>query len=207
MAKYTYNISQDFPVTGFNPDTFVAEIKASAITSPFSHLNATENSVDLWFQDELSFDDKIILDGNTTNPAGGLIAAHTGQAPVSYEFITSSRLQDATIVADQTWQDVDGVSTSVGFFVSNPADAVGKLIFAVRVSGTGASIRSVFASDDSVLMTEQLIPDTLGEYVIYSLYNNGPFKLEQDIIKVQARLNGAASMDTKFASITLLKKV
>ena len=80
-TKYTYSIADDFPATGFNSDRLVADIQESAIATDLSRIASSGDTVDIWFADALSAGDKTILDGDTSDPAGGLIAAHSGTQP------------------------------------------------------------------------------------------------------------------------------
>lgn len=76
MNKYTYSASGDFPGGKVNVGKLDDEIRRSAITTSLSHVDRNIDIVDIWFNAALSSGDKSILDGNTTGPAGGLIAAH-----------------------------------------------------------------------------------------------------------------------------------
>lgn len=77
LTEYTYTISQDFPGGVLNnPGRLVDEIRASAIVTALDHVDTAAGICSIWFKDALSAGDKTLLDGDQTNPAGGLIAAH-----------------------------------------------------------------------------------------------------------------------------------
>lgn len=78
-TTYTYSIANDFPVTGFDSSRMNADIRESAIVIALERIVSEGDVVDIVFKDALSAGDKTILDGDTTNPAGGLIAAHTAE--------------------------------------------------------------------------------------------------------------------------------
>jgi hypothetical protein len=79
VTKYTYSIANDFPVTGLDSNRLLHEIQASAITVAVDRIDTDDDVCDIWFKDALGATDKTALDGDTTAPAGGLIAAHSGQ--------------------------------------------------------------------------------------------------------------------------------
>lgn len=95
-TKYTYSIANDFPATGLASDRLAQEITESAITTALDKIYTSGDTCDIWFKDALSVADETILDGDTSSPAGGLIAAHSGEplpdkvAPVILEPTGSS---------------------------------------------------------------------------------------------------------------------
>ena len=78
MAETTYDftISTDFPGGAVNTTKFRIEIQASAIETALETINTTGDDIDVVFKAALSAGDETILHGDTTGPAGGLIAAH-----------------------------------------------------------------------------------------------------------------------------------
>jgi len=78
---YTYSIVNDFPDGAVNTEKLVTEIGASSIATSLDRVDTNpagddEDRIDVVFVAELSSGDKTTLDGDTTSPAGGLIAAH-----------------------------------------------------------------------------------------------------------------------------------
>jgi hypothetical protein len=71
---YTYSLSQDFPGGQINPQKLQIAIE-NAITTLLDAINVNGDVVQIVFDEPLSAADKTTLDGNTTNPAGGLIAS------------------------------------------------------------------------------------------------------------------------------------
>ena len=83
MNQYQYTISEDFPNGKINVDTLSAEIRLSTIITALDSIIVNGDTCDIIFKSELSTEDKTTLDGDTTNPCGGLIAQHdnTPNAP------------------------------------------------------------------------------------------------------------------------------
>lgn len=78
---YTYSISGDFPGSAVNVLKLADEITASAIITAIARVQGNPDGddtdrIDIVFKAPLSTGDKTILDGDTSAPAGGLIAAH-----------------------------------------------------------------------------------------------------------------------------------
>lgn len=79
---YTYSIETDFPEGAVNTSKLVDEIAASTMTAAAelegvnTGMGGDSDRLDITFENELSSGDKTKLDGDTTDPAGGLIASH-----------------------------------------------------------------------------------------------------------------------------------
>lgn len=101
-TKYTYVVTSDFPNGKVNLSRFQDEIRASSIVTALDRIDTTGGSIsqdvltggsiDIWFKDALSTTDETTLDGDTNNPAGGLIAAHDNSpsVPVDQVEVTNS---------------------------------------------------------------------------------------------------------------------
>lgn len=83
MATYTFALT-DFPNGEVNISNLQEEIRQSAIITAIDYINSDDTSVYIIFKAALSSGDQTILDGDTSNPAGGLIAAHaaTDKSPL-----------------------------------------------------------------------------------------------------------------------------
>ena len=89
-TTYSYNTTDDMPDGKVNPDRLKSEIEASAIVTALDAINTsggsssqgvvTGGTLDIVFKDPLSAGDQTILDGDTTDPAGGLLADHDNSA-------------------------------------------------------------------------------------------------------------------------------
>lgn len=75
-TTYTYSIADDFPDGAVNTAKLATEIAASAITIALARVDTVDDDCNIVFRDALSAGDQTVLDGDTTGPAGGLIAAH-----------------------------------------------------------------------------------------------------------------------------------
>jgi hypothetical protein len=115
MAETTYSyVAADFPNNQVNPAKLQAEIEASSITTPLTRVDTLggtfsegvftdATSIDIVFDDPLSAGEKTTLGGDTTNPSGGLIAAHDNTPA---ESISGEATQDpgATQDADEGFE-------------------------------------------------------------------------------------------------------
>lgn len=76
-TKYTYSVSQDLPNGAVLVNNLQEEISTSlSITIGLSKIIKTGDVLDIYFKDALPTADKTALDGDTANPAGGLLANH-----------------------------------------------------------------------------------------------------------------------------------
>lgn len=73
---YSYNIASDFPDGQANIGKLRDEITISLITIALDYITAYGGTVYIYFKASLPAGDKTTLDGDTTGPAGGLIALH-----------------------------------------------------------------------------------------------------------------------------------
>ena len=75
--KYSYDVPQDFPSGLINPANLDREIRAeSGILTHLNRVDTRGRTANVIFSVELPPGEKTVLDNNTTNPAGGLIAQH-----------------------------------------------------------------------------------------------------------------------------------
>jgi hypothetical protein len=75
-TTYSYSLSADFPGGAIYEPNLRAEILASSIATVLSRITRSGNTINIIFANALTAGEKTTLDNNTTNPAGGLIAAH-----------------------------------------------------------------------------------------------------------------------------------
>jgi len=78
LTKYTYSIANDMPGGVVRGDLLMGELQSpsSGISIQVDHINTNDDVLDIWFSDVLSAGEKTLLDGDTSNPAGGLLAGH-----------------------------------------------------------------------------------------------------------------------------------
>lgn len=114
---YTYSIASDFPATGLDSDRLKHEIQDSAIETAIDRIDTEGDVCKIWFKAALSAADKTILDGDTTAPAGGLLAAHSGEpwevipvAPVILE-PTGNSEKNLRIYGDKFTATINGDTT------------------------------------------------------------------------------------------------
>lgn len=120
MATYNYSFS-DFPNETLNSVNLGNEIRASAITKALDYITTNGPIVSIVFKETLSAPELLILDGGTTNPAGGLIALHNA---VEATFVETVQLKEEEIAtngkfrAEARWLEADAgpnVITSTTF--------------------------------------------------------------------------------------------
>lgn len=77
VTKYSYVLPADVP-QGVAVGNLTSEINApgSGIVVQVDHIDATAATLDIYMKDVLPSAEKTALDGDTTGPAGGLLAAH-----------------------------------------------------------------------------------------------------------------------------------
>lgn len=89
QSSFTYSISDDFPSGTVNIENLQNEIRASNISISLSGISSIGDQVTIDFKASLSSSERLILDGNTSNPALGLISAHDAtQKPNQTEITT-----------------------------------------------------------------------------------------------------------------------
>lgn len=123
MADYVYNIANDFP-----GGVFTSAISNRLQTlcgeqipgDTLLNIGSTETEVTLTFQDPLDASEKTILDGDTSNPAGGLIAKSTEYFDVMdgnnvvQDGATLQQQSDGILSTVLTLQLRNGNSTPIG---------------------------------------------------------------------------------------------
>ena len=72
---FTYSLATNF-LSGISLDNLTREINSSPVVIGLQYMETVGGILYIWFKDALSVGDKTILDNNTINPAGGLIASH-----------------------------------------------------------------------------------------------------------------------------------
>lgn len=77
MSAFQYSVSNDFPNGNVNVGNLQFEIRNSAITTALDTITRSVDVLSIAFKAPLNAAEKTILDGDTTGPAGGLIAQHS----------------------------------------------------------------------------------------------------------------------------------
>lgn len=101
-TTYTYTVATDFPGGAMNTGKLTEEIRASSIVTALERIDGGA-SAKIVFKDSLSTGDKTTLDGDTTGPAGGLIAAHDNTPYPSSE---PAKTPDNVLYVTQQPQDI-----------------------------------------------------------------------------------------------------
>ena len=129
QTTYTYSIANDFPSGKVNTTNFASEIEASSIVTALYGINTSGDEIDVIFKDALSVADKTTLDGNTTGPAGGLIAATNNSS-------TSS--SQSNVISFEANISNDGVlnGTTPVTIVSAPSPNAKRIVRTLNISNS-----------------------------------------------------------------------
>jgi hypothetical protein len=76
ITTYTYSVSSDMPNGVVSTGNLNNEIHLSSIVTALERIDTVGDNLYIVFKDALSSADKTTLDGDTTGPAGGLLASH-----------------------------------------------------------------------------------------------------------------------------------
>lgn len=100
-TTYTYSITNDFTAGYINPSRLQSDINSSAILTKLLSISTeggtssedqvTGGTLHISFEQDLSAEEKTILDGDTSEPAAGLLASHDGSETLFNELITSTK--------------------------------------------------------------------------------------------------------------------
>lgn len=115
--------------------------------------------------------------------------------------------QAVTITASPpAWQDIGSVLTTVGFFMSDPTKALGRVRFMAKVTTGTLTVRCVQVSNSLELNNPvQTINTTGGAWVDGSFTTNQPPSLATDEFLIQARISNGGSAEMRAVSLALLQ--
>jgi len=111
-TTYTYSIANDIVAGACDAPRLTLEIQESAITIALDRIDITGDELDVVFKNSLPAADKTVLDGDTTDPCGGIIGAHSGlplEDPTTDEGIPKVHINGpvdddgSPVVAANTW--------------------------------------------------------------------------------------------------------
>jgi hypothetical protein len=186
---YTYSIADDFPPAGINPSNLKHEIDDSAIASAtLLSINTEGDVATLTFSGALSSGDKTVLDGDTTGPAGGLIAAHdTTQEP--FEWQKASQASEIT-TDSADWEDVISgpLRMTPGWYKITTSYLCG-------TSDTGSAVSLKLLKDDvTVWATDEALPNANSalEYPRAYVFIGQVTELEKPTWKLQWKRTGGS---------------
>lgn len=202
LTKYTYSILNDFPNQVVNDSALAQQIAGSGISTALNHIDTDEadDTCDIWFDDALSVDDQLILDG--------VVAAHQGTPPLVFQFKASSKVLEGpkSVAAPADWEDLGGAVTNISFFVPDVSKAWGRFSGQVRTTGAGGKLRVVRESDRAVCTPVDInVPDTAGAWVIVSFWANQNQPPDPDRFILQGYLNGATSFEVRDYAVSLME--
>jgi hypothetical protein len=192
----------DFANDVVHPEALIQEIGANeTITTTLERVRENNGTVEMWFESEPSAGEETEVDS--------VVAAHQGTPPLKFHYHTSSTLIEdkKSITEDQDWQDMGGVVTTLGSFMSDASKAWGRIIGQAKVSGSGAELVVHRCSDETALGSVYQLSDTSGEWVNVQFWANQNQPAGTDRFCLCGRLNGATSVELRSFSMSLLEKL
>jgi len=82
-TTFIYSIANDMPNGAVSTNSLLYEIEASDITASVDQIDTDNDALTIVFSTDLTSGEETILDGDTSNPAGGLLAAHKEATDIS----------------------------------------------------------------------------------------------------------------------------
>jgi hypothetical protein len=134
-TTFVYSVTQDIPGGVFNGDisTRLANLIQKNIVTQLLEVSSTGDVLTIRFITDLSAAEKTILDGDTTNPAGGLVSQAADYAELTH------------VEGAQTINEFDRIVVAANGIVS--ATIASQLKRGDGVSIKGKSEQQVFATD------------------------------------------------------------
>ena len=159
--NYPYNISTDFPSGKISLTNLQNEIHSSAITTALDYISSEGDTVNIVFKTPLTVNDKTVLDGNATGPAGGLIANHN---PVELTNVLKVEINEEHVETNGKWKfETPLIIANAGPNVITTND----FIFDNPISLLTIKIRTKDENEGDQINLYLLVPDTgYGEGVI-----------------------------------------
>ena len=210
-TDYQYTISTDFPTGRVNITQLLQTITYDpAITiaiDPQNGINANSPDLDkcnIWFVDPLPVPDQAALDG--------IVAAHLGYGGV-VTLLGSMPIREQAVIEDLTWQPLESIITTPGFFVNNDAALLPQLMARVinQIMGDGGQLKvteEMEGQPDVDILPEVNLADTLGAWLTAKYDSSTP---PRDGVRnryvVKARLNGATNLAVRSGSISMIRVI
>jgi len=123
-TTYTYSISADIISDKCAPDRLAQEVADSAIVTALEDVavggppNAPDpDRLDVVFKAALSAGDKTLLDGDTADPAGGIIGNHSGEPlleATSVQLVTQNETEMVPVLTDPDHRLIAAMESAAG---------------------------------------------------------------------------------------------
>ncbi len=194
-TSYSYSISADFPGGSINESKLKTEIDASAIVSVLNRIDTTGDTAYIVFDSALSPTDKTILDGDTTSPAGGLIADHDNTPYVvsSYTETVYPRVDNTKLT---TWK------TMLKYNINGTARVMNsvRVMSYVESGATSYGIR-IYDSTNRAIIAERTFTNTTEQLNDITTLSNIPTNVAT--IEFQLKVTGNGSKKAFIDSILI----
>ncbi len=182
-----------------NASKLMAEIVAGALPNFSNRVKGSGTNLYVYCSADTT-------DADKTNILDPLITAHKGAITLVDRIETSTIIEGEIAITETTgWQDLPGIATTLGAFLGDADEAVGKLVGLVKTVGTGFEMRMVKEDDTSLLGTPYSHGDSAGVWEKLEFSTNQPPVLDFHFYRLQARLNGATSASVQSVRMSLLR--
>ena len=192
MATIDYSLSGDFGPTGCNPGQLADEINAA--------FNAT--AIVTLVGDVVTVDGGVDITAANIDP---LVAAHVNDPKgLGGALLTSVVLSKVHAVTDPNWEDIGGVVSSIGFFVSDIDDPS----LRTRVTGlaetTNGAIQLRVVDHSGNQISDVQTIDTNGAEEFFEFWADDYATLGQTAYILQAKKTTANQAWIAYCSFTLI---
>ena len=145
------------------------------------------------------------LTGAQSTTLDAIVSTVDTTASITPTFIAPSKLVNSPIALTAGWTDLGGVRTSIGFFLTDAAQAVGQIGGDIKTVGTGAKLRIVKSESNNPISAEFDIPATADAWQGFGFQTNAPPDLASQVYKLQGDLGTATSAEIRFVSMSLIQ--
>lgn len=203
VTKYQYTISTQTANGKVYIPALSGEIDgnvAIAIAVDYMNVNIEPDKLDVYMADALTAPQEAALTATVAATQGyGINAVMKGSVQLT-------RGEDQ-IVSDVPWQVVEGVVTTPSFFDPNMAQIIARIIGEHK--GAGGQLRLVEEMigepDEEKIVPVFDFPDTGGLWQRFSVDSNIPPRDgTANIYRTDCRLNGAADLELRYATISMI---
>lgn len=209
VTKYQYTISTQTANGKVNGTQLGKEIAANAAIGVAVDLNQGINTniepdkLDIYMADLLTAPQETALTATVAATQGVSIV-------VTLEVTIPLVSKEVAVIGDLVWDVLGGATTTPSFFCDDMTCLSARIIGEHK--GDGGQLRLV-ENVDGVGDEEKIVPffefpDTVGAWERFSVDSDVvPRDGQQNLYRTDARLNGAASLDIRYATISMIKAI
>lgn len=207
-TTYTYDVATDLPDGKVNTTRLAEEIRDSSIVTALERVDTDDGTIaqggvlvggtlNVVFKDALSTGDKTVLDADTTNPAGGLLAAHNNAPLATRDVVLTPGLEGALASAGFGGRTVLGAGRAQGYIITTATASTSLRASSYFHQSVGAqrSVDSLSADDTSGGTGARKV-----KIIYYDGNMDGPFVEE-------VTLNGTTGVNTVATNIGFVDRM